>query len=171
MHTGEAVCQIVLGQHDLCDLCEVLRLVLFYPQDLRSGESGEGDIGGVRGELFLSDDIVQIVRLLPGAAVVPEDGGADHVILRIQHHEAVHLTAEGDPCHLGSVLSVQQFLQSLQGLLIPVLGLLLRPPGMREKEGIFLGDDVQDLSFRIHEKELDGTGTQIDSDIQHNDLL
>ena len=56
---GELVGQVILGEHDLCDFFEVLRLVFTHPEDLGRGEAREGDVGRQRGELVLADGIVK----------------------------------------------------------------------------------------------------------------
>ena len=47
MNTAQTVCQIILRQHDLCDLCKVFRLVFLHPQYLRCGKTCECDITGL----------------------------------------------------------------------------------------------------------------------------
>ena len=125
VYAGELVCDIILGQHDLCDLRKVLRLVVLHPQDLRSGKACKCNVRCVLGKFLLADHIVQIVSLLRGTSVVPENRGTNHIVILIQDHKTVHLTAEADACHLTLVHACDQFLDTIHGLCIPILRLLL----------------------------------------------
>ena len=58
VNAGEDVVDVVLGQHDLGDLIEVFRLIFLHPQDLGSGKTGKGNVGGHGGELLLANYIV-----------------------------------------------------------------------------------------------------------------
>ena len=55
--------EVVILDHDLGDLFEVLRLVFLHPQDLGGGEAGKCDVRSQLGQLFplsvLSSAIVQ----------------------------------------------------------------------------------------------------------------
>ena len=55
---GQDVVYIILRQHDLGDLLEVLGLVLLHPQKLGSGEPGEGDVGSQFRQLLLADFVI-----------------------------------------------------------------------------------------------------------------
>ena len=167
MHTGEDIVDVVLGQHDLCDLRKVLRLFFLHPQDLGSCEAGEGDVGSEGRQLLLADDTVQVINLLGGTAVIPQDGGADDIVLRIQNHQTVHLAAAADTGHLAAVKTGQQFGNTFHNGLLPVLGGLLAPAGIGEFQGIFFGDCVHDPAFPVHQQQLGSGGAQINTDIIH----
>ena len=137
MYTGKPIGQIILRQHDLLDAREILRLMLLYPQHLRCGKSGKSDICRVPGKLFLSDHIIQIIRLLRGASVIPQNCRTDHLIVLIQNNKSVHLPAKADAGKFALIAALKQFLQSRDRLLIPVLRFLLRPARMREIKRIF----------------------------------
>ena len=124
---GEDVVDVVLGKHDLADAGKVLRLMLLHPQNLGGSEPSEGDVGGEGGQLFPSHHLVEIVHLLGRAPVVPQDSRADHLVVLIQHHQAVHLAARSDARHLGLVKALQQGGDSLQHGGFPVLRVLLTP--------------------------------------------
>ena len=47
MDAGKLIVNVILGQHDLVDPGEKLRLMLPHPQNFRRGEACEGDVGGV----------------------------------------------------------------------------------------------------------------------------
>ena len=86
MYACQTICQVILRQHDLFDPCKVLRLVVFHPQNLRRGKSGEGDVCRVFGKLLLADHLIQIVVFPEGSAIVPENRGTDDLIVFIQHN-------------------------------------------------------------------------------------
>ena len=132
MYACQFVCDIILGKHDLCDLCKIFRLLILHPEDLRRRKSRKCNICGILGELLLADDIVQIIRLLRGTSVIPENCGTDHVVLLVEDHKPVHLSAKADACHLALVHILNQLFDSVHRLRIPVLRLLLRPARMRE---------------------------------------
>ena len=167
MDTGEQIIDIILGQHDLLDLCKQLRLIFLHPKDLGSGEACKGDIAGEPGEIFLAKGVVQVVHLGGGAAVVPKDGGADHLIVLIQHHQAVHLTAAADACHPGGIEALQQLRDAGKHCFLPKLGVLLAPAGLGEFQGIFFRYLIADLALAVHKQKLCGRGAQIDTDIKH----
>ena len=58
MYAAQTICQIILRQHDLCDLCEVLRLIFLHPQHLRCGESCKCDVTGLIRQDIPSDRAV-----------------------------------------------------------------------------------------------------------------
>ena len=104
---GEAVIDVVLGQHDLANAPEKLRLVFPHPQQLGGGEPGEGDVGGVPAQLLPPYDLVEVLHLFLGPPVVPENGGTDHRVVFIQGHQPVHLTARADAPDLSGVQTLQ----------------------------------------------------------------
>ena len=71
VYSGQLICDIVLREHDLLNLFEVLRLLVLYPQNLRCSKAGKGNIRGIFGKLVLSDHIVQIITFFVGSAIVP----------------------------------------------------------------------------------------------------
>ena len=154
--SAQSVGEIVLRKHDLRDSCEILRFIFLYPEDLRRGESRIGDVRRIFLQDVPSDHLVQIVGLFRSSSVIPQDRGTDHVVILVQNDQSVHLTAEGDAGNLALVLSVQKFLQTCDGLLIPVERVLFRPARMRERQAILFRDDLDDLSLGIHQQKLDG---------------
>ena len=95
------------------------------------------------------------VRLLLRTPVVPEDRGADDLVPCIQRHKSMHLPGEADPFDLGEIDPFGQFLQAGDRLVIPVLRVLLRPPGLREVERVRAGDDADRRTALIHQQKLD----------------
>ena len=131
VHAGHAVHQVILGQHDLGNSRIKFRLVLLHPQDLGGGESCESDVAGVFAQGLAADFLVQIVGLSGGAAVVPQDGGAQHLVGGVQGHQTVHLAAHADALHLGGVKAFHQSRDAIQACLPPGGRILFAPSRMR----------------------------------------
>jgi len=165
VHAGELVDDIVLRQHDLRDAVEQLRLVLFHPQQLRRGEAGERDVRGQLRELFPANVLVEPIRLIRRAPVVPQDRGAEHVVIFIQRDQTVHLPADADAGDLRGVVPVQQRREPLRDGVPPVRGRLLRPAGVREGERILARDGVEDIPRLIHEQQLHRRGAEVYPDV------
>ena len=166
MNAGEYVVYIIFRKHDLCDPCKVLRFVFPDPENFRCGETGKGDICGHPREFLLAHLIVEIVHLRCGSAVIPKDRRANHIVILIQDHQAVHLTAAADTGNGRAVKPCQQFRNALQDRLAPILRVLLAPAGFGKLQGIFFGDHILNLPQLIHQQQLCRRGTQIDTDIQ-----
>ena len=96
MYARQSIVDIILRQHDLFDAGEVLRLMLFHPKQLRRSEACKGDIACVFRQLAFADLCVEPFRFLRRASVVPKDRGTDHVVVLIQSHKPVHLSADAD---------------------------------------------------------------------------
>ena len=71
VYSGQLICDIVLREHDLLNFLKVLRLLVLYPQDLRCGKAGKGNIRSIFGKLILSDYIIQIITFFVGSSIVP----------------------------------------------------------------------------------------------------
>ena len=56
--SGQLICQIILRQHDLCNLREIVWFILFHPKDLRSCKSRKRNIGSVLRKFILSYIII-----------------------------------------------------------------------------------------------------------------
>ena len=119
--------QPVLGQQHMRDAPEQIGLVLVHPQQLGRGEARHREVAGdgaqprhARGEG---------VALGGAAAVIPEDGGAQHLVLRIHSHGAVHLPRQADGAHGRERCRLRAPQLGHDGLqrLPPLRGRLLRP--------------------------------------------
>ena len=77
----------------------MLRLMLLHPQKLRRGKARKGDIPRIFRKLFLPDHLIQIVRLLTGSPVIPQNGRTDDSVFLIKNHQPVHLPSEADALH------------------------------------------------------------------------
>ena len=161
MDAGENVVYIILRQHDLGDFPVILRLILPHPENLGGSEAGEGNVRRQGGQLVLADCLIQVVHLLGGSAVVPENRGTNYIIILVQHHQTVHLAAAADTGNLPAVEARKQLRDSLHNGLAPVLWILLAPAGLGEFQGILPGNHIFDFSLRIHQQQLDGGGAQV----------
>ena len=107
MYPGEDIVDIILGEHDLGDLRKVFRLILLHPEDFGGGKTGKCNVCSQCGKLVLADLVVEVIHLLGGSAVIPEDGRTDDLVIFVQHHQAMHLTAAADTGNAGCVKSGQ----------------------------------------------------------------
>ena len=167
MDAGQAVSKIILGEHDPADLRKELRLILAHPKQLRGGEAGKGQIARQRQQALLAEVIVERIGLLAGAAVIPEDGGTDHLVVLVQGYQTVHLAAEAQTGDLGGVDVLEQLGYTNTKSRPPLLGILLRPTGLRHHKGIGLRRAAQHRSLAVNQKDLHGRSAQINTDIKH----
>ena len=141
---GELQPQPVFGQQHGADLGEDCGLMRAQPQQLGGGEAGHGEVAG---DLARSGHgLLEQRTFRTGAAVIPQDGGAQHLALRTQHHRAVHVARQADAAHLGpggGHLCAQLGHSGFDGGQ-PVCRVLLAPGGVRAvlgHGGIGRGDD------------------------------
>ena len=167
MDAGEPVDHIVLGQHDFMNFRKVFRLMVAHPQELGRGKAREGDIPRQRQELLLTEVLVHGPGLLAGPAVVPENGRTNDLVLLVQHHQAVHLTAHRQALDLGRVRAVHQLGNTGLGSGPPVCRVLLRPAGLREFQRIGSGRRLADHAPLVHQQDLHRGGPQVNAEIQH----
>ena len=167
VHAREPIVDIVLGQHDLIDACEELRLVFFHPQELWRRKARKGNIRRTRAERLPADSLVQIVDLIRCAPVVPENRGAYHAIRRVEHDKAVHLAARADACHLRAVMSAEKRRDSLLHRLPPCRGILFAPAGLRKVERIAAGHNVFNIAHLVRQEQLARGRAEIDADVKH----
>ena len=165
VHAAQAVSDVIFRKHDLRNAREVLRLVLPHPQNFGRGEARKCDVRRIFRELIPADFFVQVIRLRLRAAVVPQDGGADDGILRIEHDKPVHLAAGADAAHSGNVLPGEQLFHAALYARKPVLGVLFAPAALRIKDGVFLRDGCQNFSVRRDQQHFDGGCAEIDADV------
>ena len=83
--------------------------MFFQPKELGRREPRKGDIARPRGELVLSDGLIEVPGLLLRPAVIPQNRGADDVVLSIKRDEPMHLSAEGDAFDERFILPREQF--------------------------------------------------------------
>ena len=151
---AQPVAEPVLGEQDLRDAREHLRLVGGDPHELRGGEARHREVAGdaarVRNRGF------ERRTLRARAPVVPEDRGPQHLAPRVEEGRAVHLAGEPDGPGRGERRAVPGLepVQGPAGGRPPVLRRLLRPegPGRRDVErGGRLPDDAV---VTVHENRL-----------------
>ena len=58
VHPCQLVRDIIFGKHDLFDPREVLRLLVFHPENLRRGKAREGNVRCMFGQLILPNLVV-----------------------------------------------------------------------------------------------------------------
>ena len=139
---GEPEPDVVLRQHDPRDPGVGVRLVTAQPQELRRREPGQRAVPGQRDQPVEADALLDLGALGAGALVVPEDRRADHAVRAVEGDEAVHLAGEPDPGNLARRRASARIAPSTTSRgAPPVLGILLRPAGLRRRERIaVLGD-------------------------------
>ena len=141
--------------------------MISHPENLRCGKAGKSNVSGILGQLLLADLIVKIIGLFLAAAVIPQNSGAKDLVVCIQCNQSVHLSACTDSCDLSPVTVCSQLPDSFLHRGQPILRLLFRPSGMREKERIFLRYNILDRAVLLHQKKLHGRGTKIHTNVQH----
>ena len=126
---GHGEAHIILGQEDVAAGGVILRLMVPHPEDLGSGEACEGGIGGDLYEPFLAHLGGDFLAFCRGALVAPDDGGADHFIILVQHHQAVHLPGEAQAHHIFLVhpAPLHYFADGAGSGFLPIFGVLLCP--------------------------------------------
>ena len=167
VNTGQFIVDIVLGKHDLRDLRKEFRLGFLHPEELGRGKSCESNVRGALAQNLLSDLIVEIFSLSLGAPVIPQNSGANHLVVSVQDHKAVHLSAAADPCDFFSIKAVKEPGNSQLHCFPPVGRFLLAPAGLGKLQRILLGDNVQYITFFICEEKFAGRSAQIDSNVVH----
>ena len=135
-HSAEPVCNIVLRQHYLFYFLEILRFIVFQPKYFRRGEAGERDVSRVLLERLFADNIVKIFGLKRASAVVPQNGGTDHIVVFVEHDKAVHLPRKADGDNTVSVNVRYKLFYYRNAAVIPVLRILLAPTVFGIIEGV-----------------------------------
>ena len=167
---GEAKGEVVAREHDFVDTGEISGLVFLDPAELGGGEvagrveeAAEAGLGAEVGEGFGADG--------DGAAVAPDDGGADDVVVGVNGHEAVHLVGDADGAHLGGVGFGEDGADCLGGVLPPDGRVLLGPAGLGGVDrhlfggGLRGGDDAS--GGGVEEGGFDGGAAEIETEEEH----
>ena len=116
-------------------------------------------------------DVIEIVDFFGRAPIVPQNCRTDDVVGFIQRDKAVHLAARADARDQFCVKAAQQLGNAGHNCIPPILGLLLRPAGVREDERILVRDLVHDRASFIHQQQLARGRAEIDTDKIHGCLL
>ena len=171
VHAGQTEIDVVLGKHDLVNSGKQIRLILPHPQKFWRCKSGKCNVSRKPGQPVSAQRVVKPASLPGGAAVIPQDGGTDDLVVFVQHHQTVHLASRPNPRYLTGIKAPEELRNPFQHRPDPVLRILLAPSGPRKFQGIFLGHNALNGSLPVHQKQLDGGGAQVDSNIQHDTLL
>ena len=140
-----AEADVVLGQKHLCHLRKNLGLMLLHPQQLRRGEAGKRDVAGNLAGARLR--LLDVVAFPEGTRVVPQNAGPQGLAVLAEQCRAMLLAGQPDALDRGDGLGLQlaQRLHHRVAGLPPVLGVLLRPAGLRARDlqgGGGGGDDL-----------------------------
>ena len=111
---------------------------------------GKGNVAGILTQGFPPDGVVQVFGFGGSAAVVPQNGRAQHPARGVQRHQTMHLPADADALHLGRVKPFQQGGHALPASLPPQFRGLFAPAGMWERQGIFFGNSLLYCAVFLH---------------------
>ena len=154
---GEPEAHVVLGQEHVRDPGVRIGLVAPQPEQLRRGESRQGAVARQLDQASQPDARLDLGALRRSALVVPEDRGPDHVAVRVEADEPVHLPRQADRPR------GQPRQAGLRGA-PPVVGILLRPAGLRRRERIALLGCGEHLAARGDRDPLDAGRADVDAD-------
>ena len=168
---GEAVAHVVLGAHDVAGLGEDFRLMGFDPEQLGEGKVGQRRIAGELNQFFVADFLVQPIALRLRAGVAPDERGTKDRAVFVEQDGAVHLASEAE-CGDGLLRLGRSGNGVADGFLRgapPILGILLRPAGMRRaKRSMVTGRAGDNLAFGIHDDGARAARSYIHSQEPHN---
>ena len=115
------------------------RLVVPQPEDFRGGEAGQGGIGHQFDQIRPAAHApLHLDALGRRALIVPEDRPANHLVVAVEKHRAVHLAGEPDRLHVGRLefRLGHRLADRPDRRLPPVLGVLLAPQRFGEVAGV-----------------------------------
>ena len=130
---GQPETHVVLREHDAVDARVDLGLVPAQPQELRRGEAGERAVAGERDQALEPDALLDLGALGRRALVVPEDRRTEDLASLVEADEPVHLAREADAALRGAEPRERGLARAP-----PVLGILLRPAGLRRRQAVVL---------------------------------
>ena len=124
---------IVLGQQHMLAFCIVFRFMVPHPDQLGKGEARQCGIGRDPDQVIITDLGGNLFTFFGSALIAPDDGGTDDFVFFIQHHQAVHLSAdtEGNNVFFRDAALCQYCTDGAHRGIIPVLGILLCPAVLR----------------------------------------
>ena len=170
---GEHIAHIVLGQENVAAAGVNVRLMLAHPHDLGQGEARQGRVGGDADEIVIADLFGDLVALLLGALVAPDDGGAQHLAVFIQHDQAVHLPGNAQGHHVRRVHAAfaDHGFHRGRGGVPPVEGILLSPAVAGLAHGILHRGGADHAAFLVKKHGFGSGGTQVDTKYIFHDML
>jgi hypothetical protein len=130
MLSTELQAQPVLGQQHGADPGEQRGLVLTHPGQLGRREAWHGQVAGDGGQRWAGRH--HLGALCGAAAIVPQDGRAQDLVLGVQRHGAVHLPRQADaldPAQFAAMVQLELRHGCLQRC-PPLGGLLFTPQGL-----------------------------------------
>ena len=156
--------QIVLRQQHPAHFGEDIRLVLGNPCKLRRREAGEDDVAGQSTKARIG---VKRGSLMIAARVVPEDAGAQHLVVGVEQRRAMHLAGQADAANRCQLLGMRG-LQSRNGFLgraNPVCRVLLGPAWMRARDIEVAMGGTDDLLIAVDQHRFDARRSEIETQI------
>ncbi len=159
VRVGEPESNVVLWQQDVGHTSKHVRFVVAHPQDLGSGESGQGVVARDGDELLLTDTFPNLVTLRLCSLIVPQDRGAKDLPRVVEEHQSMHLAGETNPCHSVPFNSglCQCVADGDHGGIPPEVWRLLRPERPRRFEVVFRPPDGDNCPLIVHQQRL-GSG-------------
>lgn len=94
---GEVEVEVIVWEKDFAKGAEVMRFVLFEPEDFGSGVAWQDGVSFFFEQIFrTAEGAVKFFAFSEGGGVAPEFGGADDAIICVEWDEAVLLSADTD---------------------------------------------------------------------------
>ena len=126
---GQPETHVVLRQQDVCGAGVDLRLVLAHPEDLRRREAGQHLVAGEGKQPIETEPLGDLVALLTGALIVPQDRRPEHPVIAVEHRQPVHLAGHADGAHIGAGRAglCQRTSDAGSRAFPPLMRILLRP--------------------------------------------
>ena len=136
------------------------------PENLGRGKSGERRIGDHLDELLAPPGPAFDLFTLGGRAlVVPQQGRADHLVLLVEKHRAVHLTGEADRPDVGpfEIGYFDHRIHDLDRGFPPILWVLLAPKRLGVVAGVVGRGLGQNLALGVDGQRLGAGGANVDA--------
>ena len=148
---GEHIADIVLGKQDMAALRVDFRLIVAHPEDLGRGKAGQGGICGDLDQSLPADLLRDLLALLRGTLIAPEDRLAQHFSCLVEHDKAVHLPGKADTRDICVVYSalLHNILNGAGNRIPPVVRVLLRPAVLRLVHRVFHRGRGNYISCRV----------------------
>ncbi|MDT4862020.1 hypothetical protein FQZ97_966510 [compost metagenome] len=168
MLAAQQQAHIGFRQQDLGDFVENGGLVLADPGNLGRGEAGHGDIAGKLAQI--GERRFHFAALGGRAAVVPQDGWAQHLIAGIEQGGAMHVAGQADAAHRSQLgwMCLAERVYGGERCRPPIGGVLLGPAGMGADRFHRRSRRVaQRAAMRVNEQRLDAGCADINTETSH----
>ena len=153
---------VILGQRDPGDTAVDIGFVFAQPQQLGRREPGERTVAGQRNQPLEPDRPLDLLALLRGPLVVPQDRRAEHPVGRIEGDEPVHLAGEPDPGRRAGARA--ELIEYALTRRPPVLRVLLRPSRVGRREWVGDLGKGEHGPLGIDRDSLDGRSADVETD-------